>query len=140
MLKPLVQALLEQNTGILQLPCPEHTFLGISRLGQTKEQYDTLPYRQHCERILEPIIESIKDYQANHYRILGVVGIKGSPSCGIVHTYSDKGKGGGSFRGSGVFIEVLKEMLRRNKLELAFVEMDEENVYEGLKKVEQLLK
>ncbi len=139
MLKPLVQVLLDQKTGIFQLPCPEHTFLGISRLGKSKEQYDTPSYREHCETILATVIDSIKDYLDNGYIIAGVIGIKGSPSCGVYHTYSDKEKGGDNAQGRGVFIEVLQNLLIQHDVELTFVELDEENVISGLKQVKELL-
>ncbi|WP_051328233.1 hypothetical protein [Desulfatirhabdium butyrativorans] len=56
---PVVAEFLEPGIGILQLPCPETTFLGLNRWGMTREQYDIPAYRRHCRRILIPPISDV---------------------------------------------------------------------------------
>jgi predicted secreted protein len=70
-----------QGWGILQLPCPEFTFLGPDRPSMTRAQYDTPAYREHSRRILEPFVAQLAMYQAHGYEIVGGFGIQGSPSC-----------------------------------------------------------
>jgi hypothetical protein len=48
----------EQGFGVVQLPCPEFTYLGLGRPPMTYEQYNHDAYRSHCKRILVPIIQS----------------------------------------------------------------------------------
>lgn len=76
----------EQGYGIVQLPCPEFTFLGPERPPMTVEEYDTPEFHAHNRRILAPVIEQLKVYQDHGYEIVGGLGISGSPSC-------DPGKG-----------------------------------------------
>lgn len=96
MMKDAVDWIHAQGWGILQLPCPEFTFLGPDRPGMTYAQYDTPEYRRHCRRILEPFVEQLKVYRQHEYAIVGGMGIQSSPSC-------DPGR--------GVFMEELAAML-----------------------------
>ncbi|PLS16274.1 hypothetical protein CVD28_17510 [Bacillus sp. M6-12] len=70
-----------EGYGILQLPCPEFTFSGLSRPPMTYEEYDTAEYRKHCRSILAPVISQLKEYSKHGYEIIGSVGIQSSPSC-----------------------------------------------------------
>ncbi|RFB15144.1 DUF523 domain-containing protein [Bacillus sp. HNG] len=72
---------MKEGFGFLQLPCPEFTFLGLSRPPMTYEQYNTPEYRKHCKVILEPALNQAKEYLKNGYEIAGILGIKSSPSC-----------------------------------------------------------
>jgi len=72
---------LKEGFGILQLPCPEFTFLGLNRPSMTYEEYNTPEYRKHCREILKPILHQAEEYTANGYEIVGMLGIQSSPSC-----------------------------------------------------------
>lgn len=76
----------DQGYGIVQLPCPEFTYLGPERPPMTREQYDTPEFRAHCRTILASVIDQLKVYQQHGYTIAGGLGIQSSPSC-------DPGKG-----------------------------------------------
>jgi len=52
-LEDLVCGHIRRGSGLIQLPCPETTFLGLKRWGMTREQYDTPFYRSHCRNILQ---------------------------------------------------------------------------------------
>ena len=125
---------IKAGVGLVQLPCPETTYLGLLRWGMTKEQYDCAGYHRHCSRILETPLLEIKAFLQAGYRILGVMGVEGSPSCGINQTCY--GYTGGEIArgcvdqqiaglnmgpGSGVFIDVLKKLLERDCLDLEFL-------------------
>lgn len=71
----------KEGLGIMQLPCPEFTFLGLSRPPMTYEQYDTVEYRQHIQEILAPFVKQLEEYKHNGYDIVGMLGIQSSPSC-----------------------------------------------------------
>ncbi|MDC7236646.1 MAG: hypothetical protein PQJ45_02600, partial [Sphaerochaetaceae bacterium] len=118
---------------IIQLPCPEFTLYGAKRWGHVSNQFNNVFFKNHCRKILEPIIEQIQEYLDNPqmFKLLGIVGIDGSPSCGV--DYTCYGNWYGSFedredldqtlasckfdKGNGVFIEVLRNMLSENKLD-----------------------
>jgi hypothetical protein len=53
--------------------CPEFTFLGLNRPPMTYEEYNTPEYRQHCRKILAPVLDQAKEYlkkQLRNYRII----------------------------------------------------------------------
>ena len=85
----------EQGYGVLQLPCPEFTYLGPDRPSMTRQQYDTPEYREHCRNILQPIIDQLQVYVEHNYQIAGGLGIAHSPSCDP---------------GNGVFMEEFLEL------------------------------
>ena len=127
---------LATGAGLLQLPCPEMTYLGLKRWEMTKDQYDTPFFRRHCRKILQPYIDQIAEYLANGYGIEQIIGVDGSPSCGVTRTCA--GYCGGmideqnpqtarEIEGSGIFIEELWAMLRERNLSIPFTAIDENN-------------
>jgi predicted secreted protein len=114
---PRIQA----GTGVVQLPCPEATFLGMKRWGMTVEQYDTPAYRRHCRAILGPVVDTIGALIEDGCTLEGVLGVEGSPSCGVTATC--EGFTGGEIEegappqraeraaGAGILVQVLREML-----------------------------
>lgn len=90
-----------EGLGVLQLPCPEFTFLGLDRPPMTYEEYDHEKYRLHCRKILQPIIEQLMEYKRCGYEITGILGIQSSPSCDMTR---------------GVFMEELKKLLLEQQI------------------------
>lgn len=102
----------------------------------TKDQYDTPFYRRHCVEILRCYVDQIIEYSKNGYRIEAIVGVDGSPSCGV--NFTCEGYCGGmidrehpqSFQevaGQGVFIRELANMLKENGISLQFDAINENN-------------
>lgn len=81
MMESAVEWCNREGYGMIQLPCPEFTYLGLSRPPMTYEQYDTPDYREHCRAILAPYITQLRAYQAEGYEVVGGIGISHSPSC-----------------------------------------------------------
>ncbi|MCG8540849.1 MAG: hypothetical protein MJA82_13055 [Clostridia bacterium] len=90
----VIEKIIRSNIGIIQLPCPEFLFLGENRLPKTKEEYDNRDYRILCENLIRNIQKQIIEYMKNGYKIIGIIGIEESPSCGLV-------------KNQGIFMEVL---------------------------------
>ena len=82
---PLIPLLVETGTGVIQLPCPEFVHLGPSRpVGtDTIEQYDTPEYRSTCFEIARRVVTDALSYEQAGYKVLCIVGVEGSPSCGV---------------------------------------------------------
>ena len=131
--RDLLKTAADRGIQLIQLPCPEFLMYGAVRWGHTYEQFDNAFYRSRCRELLAPVMLELKEYLAHpeEYRILGVLGIDGSPSCGV--KYTCRGDWGGEFsgrditpviktvhmeEGSGVFMEVLHEMLQENGIRL----------------------
>lgn len=129
-----------EGIGLLQLPCPETVYLGIGRWGMTREQYDTPHFRESCRIMLKPSIDQIKSFANAEYQLIGIIGMDGSPNCGVNRTC--KGFSGGeisvegivetqrknlsSIPGKGVFMEVLSTMLAEEQIDISFTAIDEE--------------
>lgn len=145
----IVDLLRRHEVGLLQMPCPELSFAGLNRWAQTKEQYDTPSFRRHCRKIARDLADQVQEYVRNDVRILAVVGINGSPSCGVDET-SVGFKGGrpkGAFSlkverapGPGVFVEELRSELAKRGIEVPFVGIKEDRLKESVRLVEEALK
>lgn len=150
----LLKYLIDNNYGIIQLPCPETTIYGIKRWGHVREQFDTPYYRNHCRRIFEPILDQIEDYIKNGYTIKALIAIDGSPSCGYNLTCSSTIWGGEFINKEstdekindlkiinkpGVFMEEIDKMLTEKNIKLSIVAIDEENEALTMKTITELL-
>lgn len=137
--REVIAPFLENGEGLIQLPCPELSYLGMRRWGMTKEQYDIPAFRAHCRTLLAPVIEQIRLLVDDGCAIEGVVGMDGSPNCGVKKTCT--GFTGGEIAsgagvasqmanlalvdGMGVFFEELKAMLALSGIAPAFDAVDE---------------
>jgi len=137
-LKPFIEA----GVGLMQLPCPETFHLGMRRFGMTREQYDTPGYIRACEEILSPTLVQLMAFRDAGYAFEGLVGVDGSPSCGVTQTcfgYSGGEIGAGSCDiagqlagltmgpGQGVFIQVLLRLLHERGLSIPLMSINEED-------------
>lgn len=136
----VVLELIKRGYGIIQLPCPEMMY-GIKRWGHVKEQFDTPYFRDNSRRIFEPVLKELIDYINNGYKICGIVGIDGSPSCGVDLTCSSSMWGGEigngynldgkikdlkMVKGEGVFIQEIKKMLQEKGIDIPITAVNEE--------------
>ena len=104
---------------MIQLPCPEALYLGLDRWAVTRNQLDVPEFRRFCRSMIihyADLLEMLSREGAS----IRIVGIAGSPSCGIITTSS--GYSGGRVRearhehvpGRGIFMEeLLAELGRR---------------------------
>lgn len=137
----ILKILLENKCGIIQLPCPELLHGGLSRWGQTKYQYDTIFFRRHCENLAQTIVDQAEEYLRHQVSVGPIIGVEGSPSCGV--TLTCDGLWGGELsenanllnkirevqlvKSRGVFMEVLQLSLDRRSItldEIGIVESD----------------
>lgn len=134
--RQVIKKAIDNGVQLLQLPCPEYLQYGYNRWGHTMDQFNNTFFRARCREMLQPIVQQIEEYLANpeEFKILGVLGVDGSPSCGV--KYTCRAKWGGEFSGredlqevlsscklqcgSGVLMSVFREMLDEKKIELNF--------------------
>lgn len=109
---PILQLLLDDGVGIIQLPCPELIFDGVSRGEHTFAEYNTMEYRALCRTILQPYIKQIQDYMSCGYTFLGVIGIEMSPSCAMSGV-------------RGVLMEELSSIMATERIPLPYIEIPE---------------
>jgi len=135
----LIRVLIDEDLGIIQLPCPE-MLMGIRRWGHVREQLAAPFFMKHCSEIFAPILQQILDYHNNGYHFAGLIGIDGSPSCGVHTTCSSSTCGGEiSCRASeaamndevkmikapGVFIEHIQNILAANNVIIPMFAIEE---------------
>ncbi len=111
----IILEILQANIGIIQLPCPEFSYLGENRPPMTKNEYETDAYHKFCKTLIKPTIQQIEEYLNNGYHLKGIVGISDSPSCDI------KGV-------QGIFMEELFKLLDSRKIKLRTFEIPEQYI------------
>ena len=85
---PVLDAIQEEGYALVQLPCPEIAFAGTRRWSQVIEQYDTPKYRDHCKDLAIRSIDQIDHFLRDSAFTLVLIGLEGSPSCGVQLTGS----------------------------------------------------
>jgi predicted secreted protein len=121
-IRQVTEAVLESGAGIVQLPCPELLLLGLDRQAiaaacPTVPAEDTRIARRMveeagqtlCREIARSLVYQIAEYRKNGFEIVGMVGINGSPTCGVETTWSNDRE----HAGQGVLIQALCEELDR---------------------------
>ena len=115
--------LAESGLGIVQMPCPELMYLGLDRQANagpaaTVESEDTrVAFRMRegaahaiCNRLVENLAYQVQEYKKNGFEVAGIIGINGSPTCGVETNWYD----GKEAPGPGVFIRALHKRLARD--------------------------
>ena len=131
----------QQGISLVQLPCPEFTLYGSRRWGHAMGQFDNVFYKNHCRALLQPMVDQIAEYLSDKERfaVMAIVGINGSPSCGVDFTYD--GPWGGEFGENpnlqgqlgaitkvdknGVFVAVLRQLLAEREIYVPIVSVEE---------------
>jgi len=106
----ILKQILAEEIAIIQLPCPEFTYLGENRPPMTKEEYDTAQYRKLCVELAAPIVTQMKVYQEKGYELIGLVGIGDSPTCDTL------GK-------KGIFMEELYALMEEHAMRLTAIDI-----------------
>lgn len=85
---PVLDVIREEGYALVQLPCPEIAFAGTRRWSQVIEQYDTPKYRAHCSDMAALSVDQIDHFLRDSNFTLVLIGLEGSPSCGVQLTGS----------------------------------------------------
>lgn len=144
----VVEALVERQIGIIQYPCPELGFLGMGRQGQdcsswdgsyhheNGEVYDQMSVpeaRAYLRRIANDLVYQINEYKKYGFKVLGVLGILGSPSCGVGCKYYK-----GVQESDGAFIEELKKVFNESGLEIPVKGLHDMNSDDNMRVIQEL--
>ena len=125
----VLELLSTRRIGAIQMPCPEFTFLGNPRSPATKDEYEALPgFQRHCESLARDVAQGLKASNTlsrkPKIKILGIVGVRRSPSCSVECTPRRMGDSTRYFKEKGLFLEILEKELARLDLRVPFVEVD----------------
>ena len=111
---------------------------------QTKDQYDTIMFRGHCRKIAKEIDDQTQDYAKCGIEIEIVIGVDGSPSCGVNETSKgstcERMSKNEREKGSGILIEELRFALKERENSIPFYGIRYERLSEDLVNIEKLLK
>lgn len=133
----LIELFHKYELGIEQMPCPELGAFELSRQPATKEVYDKPEYRNLCKSYANFVSKLVEKYKKAGYKILAVIGIAGSTSCGSMITHV--GKSVDKARrvpGTGIFMEELQKVLH----DIPFVDFDFRNPQLSIRNIEKILK
>ncbi|MBX5328862.1 MAG: hypothetical protein QHH18_04920 [Candidatus Bathyarchaeota archaeon] len=128
----IVDFLIRKDLGVIQLPCPELTYAGMSRPPKTKEQYLTTTFREHCKKIAEDIAEQIQEYEKCRIKLKLVLGVAGSPSCNVA--------GDLKVEDFGILMEELHHALSKRGISAPFYGIRYNRLLEDLTELEKIVK
>jgi len=149
MVNEIVDILRKYDAGVIQMPCPELTYAGLLRWSQTKEQYDTPAFREHCRQIASHIADQVEEYLRNGFKVLAILGVDGSPTCGVDET--SVGYEGGYLpkfaptreanliKAPGILIEELQSELKKRKVTVPFKGIRDTRVTQDAAWLEKIL-
>ena len=109
------------------MPCPELAYAGILRPSKPKEQYDNPSFRAHCRKIAKELANQIQQYEKGRIKLKLVIGVDGSPNCGVSDT-------------SGILMEELRSALAEKQISTPFHGIRYERLKEDITKLEKLIK
>lgn len=168
-IREIIAPCLDQGIGVVQMPCPEqHAWGGVlkRRLLLFYGSAGTLPYRlrnallppmlwytrQIYRGIAQGTADQILDYQRSGMTVVGIIGVDGSPSCGVHKSLDMRAalEGLGQLNretataedanqairstvtpGRGLYIEALQRGLHRRGLTIPFTAHDLVGELEG---------
>jgi len=123
----IVDFLVCNEIGIIQMPCPELGYAGILRPPQTRDQYNNATFRKHCRKIVEEIVSQVQEYEKCGIKLKFIMGVNGSPSCGVNEI-------------SGIFMDELRFKLDKRAILVPFYEVNFERIKEDIIALEKLIK
>ena len=129
-IEDILEILIKEGVGIVQMPCPELICLGLDRGNihgsrsavveentRIRNMMIAEPAKTKIRELARQIVFQIREYQRFNFNVLGIVGINRSPSCGV-DTTSKKNR---EVAGKGLFIEVLEHELQKSQINLPFI-------------------
>ncbi len=135
MIDEVVDLVRESGAGILQMPCPEMLYEGIGRFDKSVEQYRCSAFRSICKKIAGEVTDQIENYIQWGYMVPVILGVDGSPSCGVNLTQSApewRGLVAGqdwkklrSIQEPGLFMEALQNELDHRNLKMPILGIPE---------------
>lgn len=128
--RSLVEFLLDLNISIFQMPCPEFTCLGLDRGNihgaeapvtventRIRKEMQKSESDRKLDILADYVVCQAKEYIANGFEVLAIVGANRSPNCGV-DTTSDKNE---EIQDKGLFVDKLSKRLKENNICVPFI-------------------
>lgn len=142
----LIALLMQNNIGIVQMPCPELCCLGLDRgnpfgadspvlIENTRIRSTMLQKEPNAklQKLIDYVMLQICEYQKHGFKIIAVIGANRSPNCGVDTTSENNEE----VSGMGLFMAGIAERLKEKAIEIPFFGIKASN---GLEKIKELLK
>jgi len=160
-IKKLIDICYKQMVSIDIYACPEYTVAKLPRPSASKGYYER--FKIKIRKIARELVGKIKDYNSHGIKVLAIVGIEGSPCCGVnttkygrvwtkedIRRFLDEYKIGkdlteGWYKhtyndgGSGVFMECLLEELKKNNLHIPIFGFSNKSMQSLLTNIKRLI-
>jgi predicted secreted protein len=149
----VLDVIVKYGCGILQMPCPEILYEGIGRFDKSYEQYETSCFFDICNKIVKEVVDQIENYIKWNYKIVAILAVDGSPSCGYNLTQSApewKGLIAGInwqkvryVNKPGVLFKILIEELKKRNIDIPIIGIPEipelGSIKDSIDKLEKLI-
>lgn len=144
----VMELLMQMNVGVVQMPCPEMMCLGLDRGdprgGERPVLIENTRIRQALQStfsvgmmdvMIAQVVSQIQQYVDHGFKVLGVIGINRSPTCGVETTTIENEE----VQGEGVFTERLRTALEARGLCIGFVGTKVWKVEEALQAIREMV-
>lgn len=132
---PIAELLIQEEVNIVQMPCPEIEYEGIKRKPAGKKKYNNENYREICQRRAKEIVAFMERLEEDNFHVLCILGLENSPSCAVDYLFER----GQKLKGSGVFIEELKNEMERKKIHVPFIGINIQGVKKTIEKIKETI-
>lgn len=133
-----MEELIKQDINIVQMPCPESQFggyiEGLKRAPKGIDGYDNPAFKGLCTKLASETVDMAKAIFASGYDIIAIMGIENSPSCAVNYQYSNKG----TIRRAGIYTDILRNMLKKEGMEIRFIGINRRGINKSLSEVKRL--
>jgi len=127
MINEVIELLMKNKIGIIQLPCPEQSVFGLVRNKASREEMDTPKFRTYCRKLAKYTTDLIKEYIKNGFKVVGFIGKRGSPTCSV------------STRKKGILIEELIESMNKRGIDISLMDFERTKLEQCLNKLKNIL-
>ncbi|MFQ6053765.1 MAG: hypothetical protein ACE5OO_06030 [Candidatus Bathyarchaeia archaeon] len=142
MLRGVVEVLLRHGVGAIQMECPEFSLYGNPRPPRSKDGYEEPEFKGRCREIAEQTCDAVDRLRRlgrdPEIEVAAIVGVEGSPSCGVSTVPRTVGGEVVELPGRGHLMEALEAEMRRRGVEIPMVGVRLGTGEEGLKRLEDL--
>ena len=141
-LRAVIELLMDEGVGVVQMDCPEFSLFGNPRRPRTKEGYDTPEFREICSQIAERACDRMVAFQKTGpigVEVVAVLGVEGSPSCGVGRTPRIIDDEGVDASEPGLLMETLMDKIRRMGLDVPIIGMSLREGEERLRALKALI-
>jgi len=146
--KKIIELLMDNEIGIIQLPCPELQCLGLDRQNCKGAQTDVLIENSRIRKLINTkehievlegkateIIQQVNEYNKFGFDVVGVIGVNRSPCCGVETTSIN----GEELAGKGIFMEVLSDLLLTHNIPLRMIGSKTSESEVSIEKIKQFI-